>query len=153
MRPLLFTAVLLVLLQACAPPAIETEEPTLDFHQMQATLMALHLAHGPVGAFGGDFDAPERSQMAQGRYVYVLDSLGVSGEDFQQSLLYYQAHPVLMDSIYDGIIQQLDSIQSLYRGAPLVTPRRRNNNADSTRRRPSRPGRDSSRAATPPATN
>lgn len=114
MQKYLFVLICVTLLVACAPTDTnKIPDTVLSQQKMQAILLDMHLAE----AVANKKQAPADSvtQVALGLYQKIYTKHQTTEEQFKNSFDFYTAHPVLLDSIYSRVIDELSVQESFLR--------------------------------------
>ena len=95
--PILLLLMITATIVSCRPKGI------LHSWEMRDLLVDLHKADATLQQAGIRYNDPERI----GYYAVVLDKHGVTQAQFDSSLVWYTAHPMLFDKIYPKVLAQL----------------------------------------------
>lgn len=96
----------LALLGACQT----TEQPILlSMDAMQSLLVDIHLADAMADQNGGPL--LHRKIKREDLYSNVFEKHEVEKETFWQTYEYYLKHPIMLDSIYVGVLKDLETME------------------------------------------
>ena len=114
MQKYLFIAICAVMFSACSN-SNQNQLPAnvLTQQQMEAILYDMHLAEGLliIETKGGDTTA----RMALGIYEQIYKKHNTNQEAFKLSYQYYTNNPLVLDSVYNKIIERLSVQESILR--------------------------------------
>jgi hypothetical protein len=112
MQKYLFVTICLALFAACAPTdKNKIPNTVLSQEKMQAILYDMHLAEAIANKTQAPLDSV--AGKALGMYQEIYSKHQVSEEQFKTSYDFYIEHPVLLDSVYSRVIDEL-SVQEAF---------------------------------------
>lgn len=90
------------------------EKPPIPFREMKALMLDIHLAEtysqGLGDTTGNKFDKNYDSLPVF--YASVLKHYNLSFEEFNEALEWYRERPMQMDSLYAGVLDQLNTLKA-----------------------------------------
>jgi hypothetical protein len=106
-----FLSLALLCFASCKAPK---EKPPVPFQEMKALMLDIHLAEtysqGLGDTTGNKFDKNYDSLPVF--YASVLKHHNLSFEEFNEALEWYRERPMQMDSLYAGILDQLNTLKA-----------------------------------------
>jgi len=100
-----YLAIWLLILTACRPKGI------LSSKQMENILVDLHTAEGVMQVAGYNYGHDED---VRGYYLVILEEHGTTQAQFDSSLVWYTAHPTIIDKLYPKVIERLQEQYDTY---------------------------------------
>lgn len=113
MQKYLFASICLLFFACSAPDFNAVPADVIPKEKMVSILYDMHLAEGVVHIYPSQGDSNARR--ALGYYDLIYKKHGTSKEEFTKSYDFYVTHPVLMDSVYTRMIEQLNEKELLLR--------------------------------------
>jgi hypothetical protein len=83
--------------------------------KMAAILMDVHLAEATVQETASDSVRMQKDKILAGYYGYILELHGENQEHFVQSYRYYEAHPLILNRVYQQVIEDLSLLERKYK--------------------------------------
>lgn len=121
MRVFLF---LTVLLCTCFLSCNRKTKPPIDFVTMKGVLYDIYVAEvraGMTDSMVGLVRNKDSIKLNEG-YTAVLQHYDIDLATFEHALIWYTEHPILLDSMYQILIAQNDSLQRAYEAFRKVQP-------------------------------
>lgn len=83
--------------------------------EMAAILMDVHLAESSVQETANDSIRMQKDKVLAGYYGYILALHGESQQRFVQSFRYYEDHPLILNRVYQKVIEDLSLLERKYK--------------------------------------
>lgn len=109
-----FVFILLVMFAACSTDKVE--RPPIPFEKMQALMTDIYVAEVEAAFIDSSrtLEKEKNIEVLSQSYASILNHYQVSFEEFKDAYIWYTLHPQIMDSLFQGMLTQNDSLQKVY---------------------------------------